>query len=140
MKEIFLNATRCAYSADMRGSILDCVGISCSTLADKYFHSLDYSIFTPAYKIIKKCLNLDECVVGSDIYYVDAFGREYEDEKLLDIFSVKHKDDWYDNFWSCVTEEKNGLEKINVLFEEAVKDYEEKEEKFEKLKEMMLRF
>lgn len=137
MKEIFLNATRCAYNAAMQGSILDCVGISCSSLADRYFHSLDYSIFTPALKIIKKCLNLEEHVAGPDIYYMDAFGRKYEDEMLLVIFSVKHKDPWYDNFWSCIIEE-NCVDGMPVLLEEAVRDYEEKEEKFEKFKEMML--
>lgn len=139
MKEIFLNSVKCAYAAVLQTDLLITSGLVSAGFLNDYFHNRDYDVFESAFSNIVRCLNFKKCPkihktnVFSDYDYEDAYGNVYNAGEIYDIFSVKHKDGWYEEFWSCAAEGKEG---INELIKKAIDDITEYEEKMDKRREI----
>ena len=135
MKEIFLNSAKCAYISVRQLDLLYSSGVISIEFLDDYFRSREYSILEHSFFSILRCLNLKKCAkfyktnTFSDYDLEDVYGRVYNAGDIYIIFGVKHKDGWYEKFWDCVREGKDGAYK---LIEEAIEDVERYNEKLER--------
>ena len=125
MKEIFINSARAAYSATIIEEWFSRIGLDCSDVMNASFYSRRYGIFDFSINSILLCLNLKEYKTDD---YMDKYGRIYDRGEFRTIFYAKHSDEWYEKFWFCITEGKDGVEE---LIQEALKEVEAFEEKME---------
>ena len=132
MKDIFLYSVKCAYISVRQTDLLNTSGVICCDFLEQYFYSGEYSVLDHSFASILRCRNLQKCTkfyktnVFSNYDFEDVYGRVYNAGDIYSIFGVKHKDEWYEKFWDCVREGKDGAYKLIEEAKVDVKEYNEK--------------
>lgn len=140
MKELFMNAAKCAYLSVLQADLLNTSGMISIDFLDTYFFDKDNSILDTAFDSIRRCLNLKKCAKFyktnsfSDYDYEDVCGRIYNAGDIYKIFAVKHTEKWYEDVWDCIREGKDGAYK---LIEEALQDVRAYDEQMNKRRDLL---